>query len=165
MGWRLLFLMYSIQHKLNSTMKFLKYSFVIVALIGLTTIWGCKDTDDDPATMDGTWIMTAASANGSALSSPSMTVTFVVTDNDGNGTFSISNVSSNVVAFNGQTSGTYTISGSTSVTFTSGSNNKTVNVTKSPLDGGNDWVVTFTGDLDNHGDKNNTAYEYTFVKQ
>ena len=147
-------------------MKFLKFSFVIVLMLGLTTIWSCGD-DTVPADPDlaGTWILVSATADGTALTSPSMTAVLAVTDADGNGTFTLSNISSNVVAFNGSTSGNYTLSGTTSITFSTGSATNTAAITASPLTGATNWVVSFNANLDQHGDKNATAYVYTFQLQ
>ena len=134
-------------------------------LLGLTTIWSCNDdtTPDDPV-IAGTWVMVSATADGTAITSPAMTLSLTVTDADGNGTFTISNIA-NVVAFNGQNSGNYTLSGTTSLTFTTGTTSNTATISSSPLNGSENLVLSFNANLDQHNDKNNTPYVYTFQLQ
>lgn len=165
MGWLYAISDVLIQHKLNSTMKFLKFSFVMLMMLGLTTIWSCGD-DTVPADPDlaGTWVLVSATAGGTAVTGATMTANLAVTDGDGNGTFTLTNVN-NVVEFNGAASGTYTLSGATSITFTSGTETNTATISASPLTGATNWVVSFNANLDQHGDKNNTAYVYTFELQ
>lgn len=146
-------------------MKFLKFSFVLVALLGLSTIWGCGDDTTAPPTIAGTWNLISATADNVALANPTMTVTLVSTDDDGNGTFSLSGLSANVVAFNGSNSGNYTLSGTSLITFTTGSASNTADITSSPLNGGTNWVVSFNASLAQHNDKDETAYTYTFQLQ
>ena len=149
-------------------MKFLKFTFVIAALVGLTTIWGCGDDSTTDPTLSGTWVLISASNDNGALTvSGSPTVTLSVTDADGNGTFTMSGFTGDLITFNGSTSGTYTLSGTTSITFTSGTEENTATITSSPLTGGAgaNWVVNFNANLAQHNDKNDTGYTYTFELQ
>lgn len=151
-------------------MKFLKFSFVIAALFSLATLWGCGGDDPAAPTLSGTWVLVSATSTvdgtTTTITDPAMTAVLSVTDADGNGTFSLSGIS-NVVAFNGSTSGTYTLSGTTSITFTTGTDVVTADITSSPLggDANADWVVTFNASLALHNDKDETEYVYTFQLQ
>jgi len=148
-------------------MKFLKSIFVIAMVVGLAGIWSCDDDSDPDPTIAGTWVLTQATADGTTVSPATMTVSLSVTDADGNGTFTISNITGDIVAFNGQNSGTYTLSGTNAITFTTNGESNVAQISSSPLSGGAgaDWVVTFTANLEQHNDKNGTEYRYTFQLQ
>ncbi|MGB0522890.1 MAG: hypothetical protein ACPGJS_08010 [Flammeovirgaceae bacterium] len=147
-------------------MKFLKFTFVIAAFLSLATIWGCDDNTAADPTLSGTWTLISATADGAAITNPTMTAVLSVTDADGNGTFTLSNIS-NVVAFNGSNTGSYTLSGTSSITFTTGTESNVADISSSPLTAGAgaNWVVSFRANLAQHSDKDETLYQYTFQLQ
>ncbi|MGB0523187.1 MAG: lipocalin family protein [Flammeovirgaceae bacterium] len=115
-----------------------------------------------PVTLNGTWRLVSATNDGNALINPTMTVVFAGNDFDGSGTFSISNMSSEVFAYNGATSGSYTISGTSAITFTTGTESNTAAIYSSPLSGETHLVTAFNVNLAQHNQTSEALLIYTF---